>query len=70
MAFTPNSLQALAIDWPWLPEDAVITPSFFSSSVRLKSRLMPPRPLKAPRGRYSSCFKYTSASKYSLSPEE
>ena len=39
IARTPKSRAAKAIDWPWLPVDAVITPRFRSSLGELRDEV-------------------------------
>ena len=56
LAFTPNILDASAIDWPWFPVEAVITPLSRSSGLRLEMRFMPPLILNTPVGWTFSCF--------------
>jgi hypothetical protein len=45
---TPRRPAAHATPWAWLPEDAAITPLFFSSSEREKILLYAPLTLKEP----------------------
>ncbi len=52
---TPSRRHASAIDWPWLPVVAVITPRR-SSGVRSATRFRPPRTLNAPVGLWFSCL--------------
>ena len=56
-ARTPKVLAAYAIDWPWFPVDAVMTPRVRSSSDSRESRLSPPRTLNAPTGVAVSSFR-------------
>ena len=58
---TPKSRPAKAIDWPWLPVDAVITPRRRSSSESCETRLTPPRTLKLQTGWWFSCLTQVSA---------
>ena len=50
MARTPNKAAANAIDWPWLPVDAEITPRSRSAALSWLIRFTPPRTLNAPTG--------------------
>ena len=52
---TPSRWQASAIDCPWLPVVAVITPRR-SSGLRFATRFNPPRTLNAPVGLQFSCL--------------
>ena len=56
VAFTPNIFEASAMDWPWLPVEAVMTPLSLSSGLSWETRLMPPLILKAPVGCMFSCL--------------
>ncbi len=68
IACTPNSRAAYAIDWPWLPVEAAMTPRRRSSSPSWDTRLMPPRTLNAPVGWKFSCLTQTSAPTSADSP--
>ena len=37
------------MDWPWLPDEAVINPRLRSSGLMWARRFIPPRSLKEPR---------------------
>ncbi len=56
VALTPNIFDARAMDWPWLPVEAVMTPFAFSSGLSWETRFMPPLILKAPVGCRFSCL--------------
>src|SRR5438132_2172737 len=60
MALTPNSREAYATDWPWLPVEAAITRRCRSSSLNRLTRLIPPRTLNAAVGLWFACFTYSS----------
>jgi hypothetical protein len=55
VAGTPKRRAAYAIDCPWFPVEAEMTPSSRSSALSCASRLTPPRTLKAPTGWWFSC---------------
>jgi hypothetical protein len=50
VARTPNRCAAYAIDWPWLPVEAVTTPRSRSPALSWESKLIPPLTLNAPIG--------------------
>ncbi len=49
-ARTPSTCAASASDWPWFPDEYVMTPARFSGSDSRASMLYAPRILKAPDG--------------------
>jgi hypothetical protein len=56
IALTPKRFAANAIDCPWFPVEAQISPRCRSSSESCETRLTPPRTLKAPTGWWFSCL--------------
>jgi hypothetical protein len=50
VAGTPKRRAAYAIDCPWFPVEAAMTPDSRSSAPSCEIRLTPPRTLKAPIG--------------------
>ena len=62
VALTPKMRAPKAIDSPWFPVDEATTPRSRSSAVSRETRLMPPRTLNAPVGRWFSCLTNTIAS--------
>jgi len=61
VALTLWILAARAMDWPWLPVLAVMTPLVRSSGVSWAMRFRPPRILNAPVGLWFSCLMCASA---------
>src|SRR3954470_13600597 len=57
---TPWSRLAKAIDWPWLPVLALMTPRRRSPAGSCAIRFNPPRILNAPVGLWFSCLTHAS----------